>query len=163
MNYCSHLKVESIFCSICKLKEETILHLFYECIKAQILLLQLYSLCNDSFSFPVLTPRNEIFEYINTKWIIHKSSITFFKMHSYCSRETRILNYDVLKAKIIKVRNVEEEIARIKSINSRVLEKVEHFATFTICLKNLKVLDCHLVLKITYFKGAVSFVLFLLI
>ena len=83
-------------------------------------------------------------------------------MHSYCSRETRILNYDVLKAKI-KVRNVEEEIARIKSINSRVLEKVEHFATFTICLKNLKVLDCHLVLKITYFKGAVSFVLFLLI
>ena len=64
MNYCSHLKVESIFCSICKLKEETILHLFYECIKAQILLLQLYSLCNDSFSFPVLTPRNEIFEYI---------------------------------------------------------------------------------------------------
>lgn len=84
-------------------------------------------------------------------------------MHSCCSRETRILNYDVLKAKIIKVRNVEEEIARIKSINSRVLEKVEHFATFTICLKNLKVLDCHLVLKITYFKGAVSFVLFLLI
>ena len=60
--------VDTPLCPFCKSKDETPLHLFYDCIVTQCLWKQLCSLCRHKRVIPELTPRNERF---NSKWFEH--------------------------------------------------------------------------------------------
>ena len=52
-----------------------------------------------------------------------KHLFLIFKMYICFSRDTGILNFTVLKAKIIKVRKIEEEIAKNKARKTQEFHK----------------------------------------
>ena len=58
-------KIHSPLCSLCKMIEETPLHLIYNCIKTKLLWDQLkYFISNETLSFPSLAPQSAILGHI---------------------------------------------------------------------------------------------------
>ena len=88
-------KVTSPLCSFCKLHDETIMHLFYDCLITKRLWNQLKSILSNNLIFPISTPQNAIFgfwdlytsEYLNLNHLL-----LIFKMCIFNARTTGYLN-----------------------------------------------------------------------
>ena len=102
---------------------EIALHLFHECIETQTFLRKLPSFCNYNFFFPLSF---SFFFCINANIgnkLLTNHLFLIFKMYVYFSRDTFILNFTVLKAKIIKVREIKGEIAKNNSRTTQQFHK----------------------------------------
>ena len=56
-------KVTSTWCSFCKLHDETIMHLFYDCLIVKELWNQLKSILSNNLVFPKCSPQSAIFGF----------------------------------------------------------------------------------------------------
>ena len=61
-------KVTSTRCSFCKLHDETIMHIFHDCLIVKRIWNQLKSIVSNNLTFPISTPQSAIFrfEYLDT-------------------------------------------------------------------------------------------------
>ena len=82
-------KVISPRCSICKLHEETIMHLFHECLILKRIWYQLKSTLSNNINFPIRTPQSAIFGFwvLDTnKHLILNYLLLIFKKYNYDAR-----------------------------------------------------------------------------
>ena len=73
-------------CSFCKLHDETIMHLFYDCLIVKELWNQLKSILSNNLHFPISTPQNAIFGFWNletNEHLILNYLLLIFKMYIY--------------------------------------------------------------------------------
>ena len=92
-------KVISPRCSFCKLHEETIIHLFYDCSIVKRIWNQLKSILSNNINFPISTPQSAIFGFWDldtNEHLILNHLLLIFKMYIYNARTT-VLEY-TLKA-----------------------------------------------------------------
>ena len=76
-------KVISPRCSFCKLHEETIIHLFYDCSIVKRIWNQLKSILSNNINFPISTPQGAIFGFWDldtNKHFILNHLLLIFKM-----------------------------------------------------------------------------------
>ena len=73
-------KVTSRLCSLCKLHDETIMHLFYDCLIVKRLWNQLKSILSNDLIIPISTPQSAIFEFwdLDTNDLIKQLNLTNF-------------------------------------------------------------------------------------
>ena len=98
-------------CSFCKTQEETIMHSFYDCVYTQLLWKKLQTYLSSHLSIPTLTPQSAIFGFIDIEdFKIVNHILIIFK---FCVYKNKInLNFESLKHRITKVKNMEERISK---------------------------------------------------
>ena len=104
-------KIDSPFCSFCKIIEETPLHLFYNCIKTKLFWDQLKDfISNEKLSFSSRTPQSAILGHIDLSddYLLINHIILIYKLSIYNSRNRGYLNIEHLKAIIDKDKRIEE-------------------------------------------------------
>ena len=105
-------KVISPRCSFSKLHEETIIHLFYECLIAKRIWNQLKSILSNN-NFPTSTPQSAIFGFwdldINEHLTLNHLLISF-KMYIYNASTTGYLNISHLLMYIKGIKNIEKKL-----------------------------------------------------
>ena len=100
-------------CSFCKTQEETIMHSFYDFIHTQLLWKKLQTYLSSHLSIPTLTPQSAIFGFIDIEdFKIVNHILIIFKFCIYKSRNKINLNFEYLKHRITKVKNMEEKISK---------------------------------------------------
>ena len=100
-------KIDSTLCSFCKMIEETLSHLFYNCIKKKLLWDQSKDfISNETWSFPSLTPQSAIVGHIDLShdYLLMNHIILIYKFYIYHSRNRGYLKIEQLKAIIDKTR-----------------------------------------------------------
>ena len=100
----------SIATAFCKMIEETLLHLFYNCIKTKLLWDQWKEfISNETLSFPSLTPQSAILGHVDLSddYLLINHLIPIYKFYIYNSR-----NIEHLKAIIDRTKRIEEEISK---------------------------------------------------
>ena len=103
-------KVTSPRCSFCKLHDETIMHLFYDCLIVNRLWNQLKSIPSNNLNFPISTSQSAIFGFWDldtNEHLILNHLLLIFKMYIYNARTTGYLNKShlLIYVKGIKKRN----------------------------------------------------------
>ena len=107
-------KAPSPLCSFCKLDDETILHLFYECNFTKELWNRLNIFFNDSLHLPHLSPQTAYFGFPNTYsncLLLENHILLLFKNYLYNSRTQGIITISKFIRIVAKVANIEKEIA----------------------------------------------------
>ena len=107
-------KTESPLCTFCKIKDETPLHLFYECSQTQSLFSELQALYANKISLPAITPQSAIFgitEKIENCALINHL-LLIFKFYIYNAKISGFLNIRLLKSTIVKVREIEKNLSK---------------------------------------------------
>ena len=87
--------VTSPQCSFCKLRNETIMHLFYYCIIVKELRNQLKCILSNNLIFLICTPQSAIFGFWDldtNEHLILNHLLLIFKMYIYNARTTGYLN-----------------------------------------------------------------------
>ena len=106
-------KVTSPRCSSSKLHDETIMHLFYDCLVVKILWNQLKSTLSNNLNFLISTPQNVIFGFwdldTNEHFILNHL-LLIFKMYIYSARTTGYLNISHLLIYIKGIKNTEKKL-----------------------------------------------------
>ena len=103
-------KVETPLCSYCMLYDESIIHLFWNCVYVKNLWQQLQLYFNDDFKLPDLTLQTAIFGFWNSKdydneiFQLINHLLLIFKINIYKAREKKCLNFQKLIVKIEKVK-----------------------------------------------------------
>ena len=108
-------KFDSPLCSFCKIREETPLHLFNNCIKTKILWDQLKEfISNKTLSFLSLAQQSVIPGHIDFSddYLVINHIILIYIFCTYNSRNRGYLNIEHLKAIIDKTKRIEEEISK---------------------------------------------------
>ena len=108
-------KLFHLFCSFCKMIEEILLNLFYNCTKTELLWNQLkYFISNKTLFFPSLTSQSAILGHIDISdyYLLINHLILIYKFFTYNSRNRGYLNIEHLKAIIDKTKKIEEEISK---------------------------------------------------
>ena len=109
-------KIKTPLCSFCHSYDETIKHIFLECICVKQLWNHLRLFLTNDISFPILTPQTAIFGFINgienSVYKITNYILLIFKLHVYKSREKRILELSRLINEIKKVKLLEKKSAQ---------------------------------------------------
>ena len=87
-------KVTPTRCSFCKLHDETIMHLFYDCLIVKKLWNQLKSILSNNLNFPISTPQSAIFGFWDLDTNEHlKPLATYFQnVHLQC-KNNGLLEY----------------------------------------------------------------------
>ena len=88
-------KVYSPRCSFCKLYDEKIMHLFYDCLIVKRIWNQLKSTLSNNVNFPISMPQNAIFGFwdLDTDELLTLNHLLLIsKMYIYNSRTTGYLN-----------------------------------------------------------------------
>ena len=84
-------KIKPALCSLCHSYDETIKHIFLECICVKQLWNHLRLFLVNNISLPILTPQTVIFGFINrienSVYKITNHILLIFKIHVYKSRE----------------------------------------------------------------------------
>ena len=84
-------KTKTPLCSFCHSYDETIKHIFLECIYVKQLWSHLRLFLTNDISLPILTPQTAIFGFIsgieNNVYKIKNHIVLIFKLHVYKSRE----------------------------------------------------------------------------
>ena len=113
-------KVISPRCSLCKLHEETIMHLFYDCLIVKRIWNQLKSILSNNLNFPIGTPQSAIFGFCDLDTnghLILDHLLRIFKMYIYNARTTGYLNISHL---LIYIKGIKDNDAkRRKKINKK--------------------------------------------
>lgn len=108
-------KTNSPLCSFCKSKDETVFHLFSECIYVLSMWSKLCSFFKKVFSLPSLTPQTAIFGFTKNehldKFYLFNHILLIFKSYVYQTREKKALSFEILIGEIIKVKKIEKKIA----------------------------------------------------
>ena len=100
-------------CSFCKTQEETIMHSSYDCVHTQLLWKKLQTYLSSHLSIPTLTPQSAIFGFIDIEdFKIVNHILIIFKFCVYKSRNKINPNFEYLKHRITKVKNMEERISK---------------------------------------------------
>ena len=101
-------KIETPLCSFCHSYDETIKHIFLECIYIKQLWNHLRLLLTNDISLPILTPQTAIFGFINgiesSVYKIKNHILLIFKLHVYKSRERGTLELSRLITEIKKLK-----------------------------------------------------------
>ena len=109
-------KIKAPLCSFCHSYDETIKHIFLECICVKQLWNHLRLFLMNDISVPILTPQTAIFGFINgienSVYKIINHVLLIFKLHVYQSRERGTLELSRLMNEIKKVKLQEKKIAQ---------------------------------------------------
>ena len=113
--------------SFCKLHDETIMHLFDECLIIQRVWNQLKSILSNNLNFPIITPQSTIFGFwkLDTnEHLILNHLLLIFKMHIYNARTTCCLNISHLLIYIKGIKDAKKKLCendaeRGKKINKK--------------------------------------------
>ena len=120
-------KVISPRCSFCKLHEETIIHLFYDCSIVKRIWNQLKSILSNNINFPISTPQSAIFGFWDldtNEHLILNHLLLIFKMYIYNARTASYLNISHLLIYIKGIKDIEKKLCendskRRKKINKK--------------------------------------------
>ena len=109
-------KIKAPLCSFCHSYDETIKHIFLECICVKQLWNHWRLFLTNDISLPILTPQTAIFGFINgienSVYKIINHVLLIFKLHVYQSRERGTLELSRLMNEIKKVKLQEKKIAQ---------------------------------------------------
>ena len=109
-------KIKAPLCSFCHSYDETIKHIFLECICVKQLWNHLRLFLTNDISLPILTPQTAIFGFINgienSVYKIINHVLLIFRLHVYQSRERGTLELSRLMNEIKKVKLQEKKIAQ---------------------------------------------------
>ena len=109
-------KIKAPLCSFCHSYDETIKHIFLECICVKQLWNHLRLFLMNDISVPILTPQTAIFGFINgienSVYKIINHVLLIFKLQVYQSRERGTLELSRLMNEIKKVKLQEKKIAQ---------------------------------------------------
>jgi len=111
-------KVNSPLCSFCKSEDETPLHLFFSCTITQKLWNQLKTVCGHKLTIPDLTSQSAIFGFFDSNIRFENlvnHLLLIFKLYLYSARESTRINIEGLKAKIVKIKEIEKNIAKVST------------------------------------------------
>ena len=114
-------KVTSPLCSICNNEDETPTNLFFTCSFTNSLRKQLQNALLNILVLSNLTPQSAIFGFSNIEkehYLVINHLLLIFKLYIYKDRNCKRLNLQSLKRKIVKVYNIEKDIAQ-KNTNKR--------------------------------------------
>ena len=106
-------KVISPRCSFCKLHEETIMHLFYDCLIVKRIWNQLKSILSSNLSFVICTPQSAIFGFWNLDMYKDVYLLLIFKMYIYNARRTGYLNKSHLLIYIKGIKDIEKNLCKM--------------------------------------------------
>ena len=118
-------KVDCPLCSYCNEEEETLLHLFYFCLKTKQLWNKLRQYFSQFTNIPHSTPQSTLlwmFDNNQHSELINHLLLSF-KFYIYSAKNTKQLNFDKLKITINKIKKIEKELT---SSNKRKLLKKWH-------------------------------------
>ena len=107
-------KSTSLLCPFCKLSDETVLHLFYECNIILNLWNELVLFFENEFTLFDLTPQAAFLGFLNVDselLLIQNHLLLIFKIYIYNSRKSESLKIKSLIREITKVKNIEEKIS----------------------------------------------------
>ena len=105
-------KVTSPPCSLCKLHNETIMHLFYDCLIVKELCNQLKSIFSN-VAFLICTPQGAIFGFWDldtNEHLVLSHLLLNFKMHIYNARTTGSLSISHLLIYIKGIKDTEKKL-----------------------------------------------------
>ena len=108
-------KVTSPLSSICNKEDETPTHLFFTCSFTTSLWKQLQNALLNILVLPNLTPQSAIFGFLNIEkeyYLVINHLLLIFKLYIYKDRNCKRLNLQSLKRKIVKICNIEKDIAQ---------------------------------------------------
>ena len=100
-------------CSSCQLHEETLIHLFYDCLIVKRIWNQLKSILLNIINFPISTPQSAIFGFWDldtNEHLILNHLLLIFKMYIYNARTTVDLNISRLLIYIKGIKNIEKKL-----------------------------------------------------
>ena len=109
-------KVTSSRCSFCKLHEETIMKLFYDCLIVKKLWNQMKSILSNNLIFSISAPQSVIFRFWDldmNEHLILNHLLLIFKMNIYSARITGYFNISHL------LKLCENNAKRRKKINNK--------------------------------------------
>ena len=119
-------KIKTPLCSFCHSYDETIKHIFLECICVKQLWNHLRLFLTNDISLPLLTPQAAIFGFINgienSVYKITSHILLIFKLHVYKSRErgtlelSRLIN-QTKKVKLIEKKSVQNHVRKLEQYN----------------------------------------------
>ena len=108
-------KTKAPLFSFCHSYDETIKHIFLECIRVKQLWNHLRFFLTSDISLPILTPQTPIFGFINgiekTVYKITNHILLIFKLHVYKSRERGTLEFNRLINEIKQVKLLEKKFS----------------------------------------------------
>ena len=109
-------KTETPLCSFCHSYDETIKHIFLECICVKQLWNHLRLFLTNNISLPILTPQTAIFGFINgienNVYKITSHILLIFKLHVCKGRERGTLELRRLINEIKKVKRLEKKFSQ---------------------------------------------------
>ena len=106
-------KVTSPRCFFCKLHDETIMHLFYDCLIVKELWNQLKSMLLNNLFFPTCTPQSAIFGFWDldtNEHLILNHLLLIFKIHIYNARTAGYLKISHLLIYINGIKDTEKKL-----------------------------------------------------
>ena len=104
----------SPLCPFCRLSDETVLHLFYECNIILNLWNELDLFFENEFTLFDLTPQAAFLGFLNVNsklLLIQNYLLLIFKIYIYNSRRSELLKIKSLIWEITKVKNIEQKIS----------------------------------------------------
>ena len=108
-------KIDSPLCFICHSNDNTVAHLFWECVRVIQLWSQLRTFFSTDLNLPLLTPQTAIFGFlVETDKCIFKITnhlLLIFKMYIYKSREKGSVDISSLINEIRKIETLEKNTA----------------------------------------------------
>ena len=119
-------KTKSPMCSFCQSCDETIKHIFLECICVKQLWNHLRLFLTNDISLPILMPQTAIFGFPNgienNVYKITNHILLIFKLHVYKSRErgtlelSRLIN-EIKKVKVLEKNSAQNNVRKLEQYN----------------------------------------------
>ena len=113
-------KTKTPLCSFCHLYDETIKHIFLECIYVKQLWNHLRLFLTNDTSLPIITPQTAIFRVINRiENNVYKTKnriLLIFKLHVYKCRESRLIN-EIKKVKLLEKNSAQNHVRKLEQYN----------------------------------------------
>ena len=120
-------KVTSPRFSLCKLYDETIMHLLYDCIIIKKLWNQLKSILSNNLIFPICTPQSVIFRFGDLDMNEHLTLnylLLIFKMCMYNAWTTGYLNISHLLIYIKGIKDTEKKLCENNAKRRKKLPRI---------------------------------------
>ena len=111
-------KVDSSLCRYCNEERETLLRLFYSCLKTKQLWSKLRQYLSQFINIPHSTPQISIVKIFenNQHSILINHLLLILKFYIFSARNTIQLNFDNLKKKVKKIKKLETELTGSKKL-----------------------------------------------
>ena len=110
--------------SVCKLLDETIIHLFYDCLFVKSIWNQLKSILSNNLIFPINTPQSAIFGFWDldtNEHLILNNLLLIFKIYIYNVRKTGYLNISHL---LIYIKGINDTKKKLCENNAKRRKKL---------------------------------------